>query len=103
MNGTTVRCRIIGQQHPLRTDGRADFLPYNGWNATSSPICPAEGDDEYRLLIYDGHKSHITYEFIEYAYAIVSNAFACPLTVLIFCNHSILRPSADMLQNTQKL
>ena len=30
---------------------------------------PAEGDDDYRLLIYDGHDSHITYEFIEYAYA----------------------------------
>ena len=27
---------------------------------------PAEGGDEYRLLIYDGHESH---EFIEYAYA----------------------------------
>jgi hypothetical protein len=27
---------------------------------------PAE-DDEYRLLIFDGHESHITYEFIEYA------------------------------------
>jgi len=31
---------------------------------------PAEGDDEYtRLLIYDGHESHIIYEFVEHAYA----------------------------------
>ena len=37
-----------------------NFQPY---------IRPAEGGDVYRLLIYDGHESHITYEFIEYAYA----------------------------------
>jgi len=30
---------------------------------------PTGGEDEYRLLIFDGHESHLTYDFIEYAYA----------------------------------
>jgi len=43
----------------------------------------ADGDDEYRLLTYDGHESHITYEFIEYAYAHQINCFPAHSTHLL--------------------
>ena len=55
----------------VSSNGWTDRFPALQWlERNFEPYTrPAKGDDEYRLLIYDGHDSHITYEFIEYAYA----------------------------------
>ena len=58
---------------------------------------PSEGAEEYRLLIFDGHESHITWEFIKFA---LSHRIIClclpphsthlvqPLDVVIFSSYA---------------